>query len=185
MRALREGHLRSFTANHGQPKPLLNRCVLRMSCSSQALDAPVRFRSPALIEKFSFRFNSVPLSVMPKVRVLHACHHRPDENTRQPFVTVVTLLRRSTSLASSDSAQRAACDYGMEDLGFESLRIVELVAGQCQAPTEGVFFLRPTSPDQQGQRHYARPQAVLDGTRSDGHTWSHPAADQCPEHVSW
>jgi hypothetical protein len=48
MRALREGHLRSFTANHGQPKPLLNRCVLRMSCSSQALDELRSSTSPAV-----------------------------------------------------------------------------------------------------------------------------------------
>jgi hypothetical protein len=31
---------RSFTANHGQPKPLLNGSVLPKSCSSPALDGP-------------------------------------------------------------------------------------------------------------------------------------------------
>jgi hypothetical protein len=38
-RALQGRHPRSFTANHGQPKPLINGRVQRMSCSSQALDA--------------------------------------------------------------------------------------------------------------------------------------------------
>ncbi len=38
-RALHRGHLRSFTASHGQSKLLLNGSVLRRSCSPQALDA--------------------------------------------------------------------------------------------------------------------------------------------------
>jgi hypothetical protein len=39
VRALQGRHPQSFTATHGQSKPLLNGSVLRMSCSSQALDA--------------------------------------------------------------------------------------------------------------------------------------------------
>ena len=38
LRALQGRHPGSFTANHGQSKLLLNGSVLRMSCSSQALD---------------------------------------------------------------------------------------------------------------------------------------------------
>jgi hypothetical protein len=37
-RALQGSHSRSFTATHGQPKPLLTSSVLTKSCNSQAID---------------------------------------------------------------------------------------------------------------------------------------------------
>jgi hypothetical protein len=39
LRAVQEGHSQSFTAIHGLSKSLLTSSALRMSCSSQALDA--------------------------------------------------------------------------------------------------------------------------------------------------
>jgi len=40
LRALQGRHSRSFTAIHGQSKPLFNGCVLRMSCSSKLTISP-------------------------------------------------------------------------------------------------------------------------------------------------
>jgi hypothetical protein len=48
-RALQGRQSRSFTANHGQPKPLRTGSVLRMSCSSQAHDEPrTQHQSPTI-----------------------------------------------------------------------------------------------------------------------------------------
>jgi hypothetical protein len=56
-RALQDSHTRSFTANHGQSKPLLNGCVLGVSCSSQALDAG---SIPVVREASASRYSTAP-----------------------------------------------------------------------------------------------------------------------------
>jgi hypothetical protein len=69
-RALQGSHSRSFTANHGQSKSLLNGSVLARSCSSQALNTG-SIQSSGIIKSPDENYSVSLSSAMPKIRVPH------------------------------------------------------------------------------------------------------------------